>query len=647
MTFASLPPWAFYREVAPAWHQAGAHPLDIVEVILEMLAIAKHERGVRTPSFGLGQPELTSRTWNDMRRHLTETLGLPPGEKQVAQLADQVPGLLEQTRRAVISLVSAMSEGDWPQFSRALLEFLAFAPQTGMRDTSLGYFRWPPYLAPLIKGLLGPPSQDPIYCPFDSSGWLPLLLAESGWVVRCETANLQAARVQMLFAFLGEWELKSHVGDPLRQPTWLDADRLIQFENSAAITSFGHRYKNQFDDDRYGRFPVRCHYGEALQVAHLLAQTRERLVIIVPEGFLFRTAGGERDYKEHLVRRGLLSSVIRLPRDVLAPYTNVQSSILIFESARARGTDVLFVDATEELSGKAALRQENTGQAVEQILSIMKARRAGPISARATYDQIAAQDFNISVDRYVRSERERLISNVLDRALTLELIDIAEIIRPQAVASRAQQRLEFGDIAEIVGPPTIASGKGEPIRTFREVSLQDIQLDGLIRQPSKLVDIDDKGLGRAARQQLEPGDVLLSVRGRVGPVGIVPQTRDDDSPWIPAQTFVILRLRSSSPIKSPIVLYRYLASPLGQGLLQSLSTGATVPMIQMGDVKSLRVIIPALEEQRAIEHQHSKVLKLRNEINELERLARNLDAVSWPMTKITTQTTDAEEGNQC
>jgi type I restriction enzyme M protein len=136
--------------------------------------------------------------------------------------------------------------------------------------------------------------------------------------------------------------------------------------------------------------------------------------------------------------------------------------------------------------------------------------------------------------------------------------------------------------------------------------------------------------------------VLLSVRGRVGAVGIVPETGDIYNPWIPAQTFVILRLRSSSPIKSPIVLYRYLASTLGQGLLQSLSTGSTVPMVQMGDLKRLRVIVPTPEEQCTVEQQHSKILKLRAEIKELEKKTEDLHAASWPMANINTPTTDAE-----
>ena len=190
---------------------------------------------------------------------------------------------------------------------------------------------------------------------------------------------------------------------------------------------------------------------------------------------------------------------------------------------------------------------------------------------------IAAKESNISVDRYVRSEEEQKVERVLGAAKTVELNDIADIIRPQSF-------------------PT---DQIEQTQTFAEVGLQDIQSDGSITQPAKIVEIDDRSFGKIIRQRLEPGDVLLSARGRIGAVGIVPEIKAQESMagWLASQAFVILRLRETSPIK-PLTLYRYLASPLGRGLLQSLSTGATVPMVSMGDVKKLRIIIPTDENKR-------------------------------------------------
>jgi restriction endonuclease S subunit len=168
-----------------------------------------------------------------------------------------------------------------------------------------------------------------------------------------------------------------------------------------------------------------------------------------------------------------------------------------------------------------------------------------------------------------------------------------------------------------------------------------VEPDGVVRTPTKLVYVDDRNLAKALRQRVQPGDVLLSVRGRIGAVGIVPEHQGQDGPtaWLASQAFVILRLRHNSPITS-LILYRYLSSPMGQGLLQSLSTGMTVPMVSMGDIKKLRVMIPTADEQREIVKQYDKVRKLRAQIKQLEVLADDLNAASWPMTKVPTQTTD-------
>jgi type I restriction enzyme M protein len=621
MTFAQTTPLQLYQNVASIWRDSGASadPLDLIEVILEMFVIARRRAGVKS-ALEIDQGELTPSIWRTLRAELDQELELPASDRGHHSFAESTPGLLEKTRRAVAEAISSKPEVIDSEYARALLRFLVHAPQTGLRRSALGYFAWPDYLAPLLTALMGKPSEQPVYCPFDSSGWMPLLLADAGWSVDCELANSQAARILLLFASLGDCKLKAHVNDPIRQPSWLDGEKLRQFAHSAAITSFGLRLGSDFTNEPYERFPVRFHYGEGNQIAHVIAQTKGRALIIVPESFLFRTAGGERDYKEQLVRRGMLTAVIRLPRDVFAPYANVQSSLLIFETLGRNNSDVLFIDASDDLGVKARKKGEPANGALQQIKSIVDARRVTSISKVATYEEIAAQEFNISVDRYIRDEIEQKIENALDSAKTAELIDVAEIIRPQAVPSVGETGREH---------------------TLLEVSLQDIQPDGSIRTPSKQIQVDDSALGKVMRQKLEPGDVLLSVRGRIGAVGIVPEFSGPG--WLASQAFVILRLRKSSNL-SPLILYRYLASPLGQGLMQSLATSATVPMISMGDVRKIRVMIPTIEEQREIERQYDKVLKLRSQIKQLEKLADDLNEASWPMTKISVTTRDKNVG---
>lgn len=608
----------FYFDIEDIWRNAGARPQDWLETVLEMLAVCRRAnlKIGTSPEFEHG--ELTLRSWESLRENIERDLNLPHSDGQLTHLFDSRPGLLEHTRRTVAAVCRQMSAAGFRDFARSLLNIVVHAPGD-TRQTSLGYYPWPDYLGRLSIALLGRPSDEAIYCPFASSGWMPVLLADAGWTVHCELPKTQAARIQLLFADLCGGKLEAHVSDPIRDPSCLDGNRLRRFKRTAAITSFGLRLRDEQYGDRYDRFPVRFHYGEAMQLAHLIAQTDGRLLVIVPEGFLFRTAGGERDYKERLIRRGMLSCVVRLPKNAFAPSANIQSSLLIFDTTGTDQKNVLFVDASEDLDRKFHQRRKDgdTNSAVEQIAFIVRSRRITTNSMIASYDDIAVHDFNISVDRYVRSENEQKIATVLEDAKTVELNDLAEIIRPQA----------------------LPADDGEQTHIFAEVSVQDVQGDGSIDEPTKLVKIEDRNLAKVMRQKLEPDDVLLSVRGRIGTVGIVPTIRDEvgAAEWLASQAFVILRLRNNSPI-TPLILYRYLASPLGQGLLNSLTTGATVPMISMGDLKKLRIMVPTLREQREIEQQYEKIRKLRSQIKQLEQLTDELKAASWPMTKIAVNT---------
>jgi type I restriction enzyme M protein len=610
LTYSPPTPWQLYASLAASWSRAGAGAFDCIEAIAAILAAAKLKPG-RADGAAIETGELTWTSWESIYRQLAGSLDLPEGYGDMRRFAERAPGLLEESRMVLAPAFPVIASPKAAEYVRSLIDFLVYAPQTGLRHTPVGYFKWPDYLAPLLQGLLGKPGKQRLYCPLDSSGWMPLMLAAAGWKVDCEVANDQSARVFKLLAFAAGWDLGARVGDPVRRPVWLDGAQLRRYKHAAAITNFGLRLKEGMDADPYNRFPVRFHYGEALQLAHVIAQTNGRVVIIVPEALLFRTSGGERDYKEQLIRRGILSAVIRLPRDVFVPYAHVQSSILILETD-AHENNVLFVDPTDDLGRKQLKSGIGADGAVHELCAAVEKRRASRVTAIATYDEIAAQDFNISVDRYVRSEEDRQIASVLEETKTFDLADIAEIIRPQAIS---------GD-------------KQGAVVSFAEVSLQDVLPDGTIRHPNKRVHVDDLAQAKAMRMRLQAGDVLLSVRGRIGTVGIVPERKSDDSPneWLASQAFVILRLRDSSSI-TPLILYRYLSSPFGQGLLNSLATGMTVPMVSMGDLKKLRVMIPSAEEQREVEQQYEKVRKLRAQVAQLEKLADELNAAGWPMTK--------------
>ncbi len=77
-------------------------------------------------------------------------------------------------------------------------------------------------------------------------------------------------------------------------------------------------------------FPVQTSDTTGLFIQHALAQLRPqgRAVIIVPEGFLFRS-GAEQRLRRMLLEQHTVDAVISLPAAVFMPYTSVKPSILV------------------------------------------------------------------------------------------------------------------------------------------------------------------------------------------------------------------------------------------------------------------------------------------------------------------------------
>ena len=62
-----------------------------------------------------------------------------------------------------------------------------------------------------------------------------------------------------------------------------------------------------------------------------------------------------------------------------------------------------------------------------------------------------------------------------------------------------------------------------------------------------------------------------------------------------------------------------------------LACGATVPMMQMKDLKQLEVVIPSLEEAEALLRDFEEEVALSKEMEELERKRRELVSRHWSL----------------
>lgn len=456
----------------------------------------------------------------------------------------------------------------------------------------------PPLIALMVE-LVGIEEGDSVYCPFDNSFGLARASSKKSTKIYSETS--QETRVPYLLNLLEGTTIVHRAGNIISAPSWVEDGKLMMFDRSLVNPPFGMRYPKE-TTDWFDRFPFETYYGEALQVWHVLAQTKKRAVVLVPHSILVRTSGGEKDFKKQLIEGGFIEAIIDLPAAIL-PFTNVRVALLVLNKEPSGG--VLFIDATNPVYDSEL--NEHHDLDIDLISKILENKETSKISYVASWNECRQNDFNLLVNRYVVSDEQQAIQRTLAKQKTIPLGELAELIRPQAVRDKKQK---------------------EDGTEYREVMVSDLPDTGYINDTKRTVFVSEKNKERAKQQRLAANDILVSIKGTIGKIGLIPESFADDQQWLAGQSLQIVRCKENSKLISSIVLYMYLKSPIAQSLLASRASGM-ISMIQVRDIKSLPVPIPSAEEQRAIIETFNEKLKLKNKITALEAELGNLSKRHW------------------
>ena len=228
----------------------------------------------------------------------------------------------------------------------------------------------------------------------------------------------------------GEDNHRIEWGDTIRNPKLLDADdRLKHFDVVVAnppfsLDKWGH---DTAEHDRFGRFrrglPPRTKgdYAFILHMVETMKPRTGRMAVVVPHGVLFR-GSSEGSIRRKLIEENLLDVVIGLPEKLFYG-TGIPAAILILRKNRPT-KDVLFIDASREFkSGKN--QNQLTREHLDKIITTIHARESAPKYAHlATPEEIAGNDWNLNIPRYVDTfEEEEEIDLVAVRTERLKLKD--------------------------------------------------------------------------------------------------------------------------------------------------------------------------------------------------------------------------------
>lgn len=162
------------------------------------------------------------------------------------------------------------------------------------------------------------------------------------------------------------------------RPTFLQDDRFAQFGRLAPASKADYAFL--------------CH-----MLAHLA--DNGAMAVVLPHGVLFR-GGAEGEIRRYLLKeKNWLDAVIGLPANIFYG-TGIPTCILVFRKCRT-DEEVLFIDASqcfEKGKNENRLRDED----VERIVATWQSRpEVEKFSHRASLEEIAANDFNLNIPRYV------------------------------------------------------------------------------------------------------------------------------------------------------------------------------------------------------------------------------------------------------
>jgi len=410
-----LPKGASFWDVYEKRHEAGnGQRIDQALHAIEEANGSKLKNVFQDISFNtdkLGQEKQK----NDILRHILEDFG-----KDILNLRPSRVGSLDIIGNAYEFLIKHFAAGS---------------------GKSAGEFYTPPEVSDLLSIILEPQEGDQICDPACGSA---SLLMKCGRKVR---ENFNGSKKYALFGqeaigstwalakmnmFLhGEDNHRIEWGDTIRHPMLLDKDSkgLLHFDIVTAnppfsLDKWGHEGA---ENDEFGRFrrgvPPKTK-GDYAFISHMIETLKPstgRMGVVVPHGVLFR-ASSEGKIRQKLIEENLLDTVIGLPEKLFFG-TGIPAAILLFKKQKS-DDKVLFIDASREFkSGKN--QNQLTPENIQKIIDTYKARETtDKYSYLANVDEIAENDFNLNIPRYVDTfEEEAEIDLVAVRTERLQLQD--------------------------------------------------------------------------------------------------------------------------------------------------------------------------------------------------------------------------------
>jgi len=401
----------------------------------------------------------------------------------------------------------------------------------------------------------------------------------------------KASLIAELINVLEDKEIVFERTNTLEEPKFINPDAphlLKEFESVLSFPPFNVRGDFDARNDSFNRFKFQR--GSVLDVAHfehILAQTKNKAVVLMHVGFTYRS-GSEEEFRKYLIEQNYVEAIIQLPPN-LHSATSIETTFFVINKNKT-DDKVHFINLKDESFIKREGRQL-VFKSIDKILDIYENKKElENISCLISNNEIAQNNYSFAIDRYVIAEDVKAMQKTLERFELVELKDIADIRRAQL----------FKD-------------EGDGLEVF-EISPSDFTKAGFTLECGKVKQIGSQER-RLDTYELQPYDVLLSTKGTIGKVAIIGEIK---KPIIASQAIQVIRLKCDDKKDKAIALYMYLKSDLGQTFLSSLVAGVAMPQIATVEIKKLQIPLFTKDNEKKLFLNFNNEIEMYNKITLLE-----------------------------
>ncbi len=290
-----------------------------------------------------------------------------------------------------------------------------------LSNKKAGEFYTPRSVVAMLINILDPKEGETVYDPACGTGGMLIEVvkhieedggrAEILWgKLFGQEKNLTTAAIARMNLFLhGVEDFKVIRGDTLRDPAFFTGDSLATFDCVIANPPFSLENwgREEWQSDRFGRnrtgLPPKK-YADLAWVQHMIGSMAEktgRLAVVLPHGALFRT-GAEGSIRRETLEGDFVEAVIGLAPNLFYG-TGIETCVAVLRQRKSpeRKGKVLFIDADSLFrKGRSQnILEEDHRKRIER--TYQEFQSVDHFSQVVTIDEIAANNFDLSIKRYV------------------------------------------------------------------------------------------------------------------------------------------------------------------------------------------------------------------------------------------------------